>query len=78
MPPIHTSSGFWIGFGITPMPSRWKSGPSWSTASSVHSRRISGSASSNHAAPRAALDPERLLLVGVGDSEAERGKQAAA
>ena len=50
MPPSHTSSGFWMGLGCTPMPSRWKSGPSWSTASSVQRRRMSGSASSNHAA----------------------------
>ena len=36
---------------------------------------MSGSASSNHAAACASLDAERLLLVRVGDAEAERGQQ---
>ena len=41
MPPSHTSSGLLDRAGRSVTPSTWKCAPSWSTASSVHSRRIS-------------------------------------
>ena len=49
--------------------------PSWSTASSVHRRRSSGSASSKIDARSRALDAERLLLDRVHDAEPERGQR---
>ena len=49
--------------------------PSWSTESSDHNRRSSGSASSNRFARSLALDAERLLLAPVGHAEPERRQQ---
>ena len=78
MPPSQTSGGCCSGLGSTRSPSKWNRGPSWSTTSSSHRRRMSGSASSNQAARSLARDAEGLLLVRVGDAEAEGRQQPSA